>query len=277
MNNDWSKTEVELIVADYFNMLALELAGKTYNKTSYRQALLPMLNKRSEGSVEFKHQNISAVLANMGLPFIKGYKPRFNYQQILEEEVANFLQMNRNVYENTFEQFVESTPAINRTKIDFENIVGEEPEVSQVAEHEPSYRPIKTNYLKKEQDNRKLGERGEELVIAYEQYRLIKAGKESFADKIEWVAKERGDGMGFDILSKNINGTDRYIEVKTTKLSKETPIYLTKTEVSFAALQKQSFYLYRIYNFDTKPRLFIKNGEYDKYCKLLPESFKGYF
>lgn len=76
MNEDWSQKEVELIVATYFNMLALEIGQKPYNKTSFRQALHPMLNKRSEGSIEFKHQNISAVLANMGLPFIKGYKPR---------------------------------------------------------------------------------------------------------------------------------------------------------------------------------------------------------
>jgi hypothetical protein len=277
MNNDWSKKEVELIVSSYFKMLALEIGQKVYNKTRFRQGLLPMLNGRSEGSIEFKHQNISAVLANMGLPFIKGYKPRFNYQQILEEEVARFLQGNRNVYESNFEQFAEATPVITKVNVNFEDIIGDEPETSQVSEHEPTYRPRKTNYLKKEQDNRNLGEQGEELVIAYEKYRLMRDGKESLAEKIEWVSREKGDGMGFDVLSKNINGTDRYIEVKTTKLSKETPIYLTKTEVSFATLRKQNFYLYRVYNFDTKPKIFIKNGAYDRYCKLLPESFKGYF
>ena len=277
MNENWSKKEVELIVAAYFNMLALEIEQNAYNKTTFRQALLPMLDGRSEGSIEFKHQNISAVLANMGLPFIKGYKPRFNYQQILEEEVSRFLQSNRSLYESNFEQFAEAVPVLTKVKVNFEDLIGDEPETSQVSEHEPTYRPIKTNYLKKEQDNRNLGEQGEELVIAFEKYRLIRDGKEALADKIEWVSKEKGDGMGYDVLSKNVNGTDRYIEVKTTKLSKETPIYLTKTEVSFATLQKQNFFLYRVYNFDSKPKIFIKNGEYDSYCKLLPESFKGYF
>jgi hypothetical protein len=277
MNEDWSKKEVQLIVGDYFNMLSLELTNKKYNKSAFRQALFPMLDKRSEGSIEFKHQNISAVLANMGLPFIRGYKPRFNYQQILEEEVGNFLQTNRNVYEPSFENFADATISTNKLNVDFDNIIGEEPEQSQVAEHEPTYRPIKINYLKKEQDNRTLGERGEELVISYEQYRLIKAGKENLADKIEWVSKERGDGTGYDVLSKNVNGTDRYIEVKTTKLTKETPIYLSKTEVSFAILKKQDFYLYRVYNFDSKPQIFIKNDQYGSFCTLLPESFKGYF
>jgi hypothetical protein len=277
MTEDWSKEEVAFIVADYFNMLSLELGGKKYNKTFFRRALIGLLNKRSEGSIEFKHQNISAVLANMGLPFIKGYKPRFNYQQILEEEIADFLQSNRNVYEKSFEQFAESTTAVNKSNIDFDDFIGDEPEHSKVAEQEPTYKPIKTNYLKKEQDNRNLGEQGEELVIAYENYRLIKANKESLADKIEWISKKKGDGTGFDILSKNLNGTDRFIEVKTTKLSKETPFYVTKTEISFSNLKREDFYLYRVYNFDSTPKMFIKNGEYHSFCQLLPESFKGYF
>jgi hypothetical protein len=277
MYEDWSKKEVAFIVADYFNMLSFELRGKKYNKTLFRRALSTMLKNRSDGSIEFKHQNISAVLANMGLPFIKGYKPRSNYQQILEDEVAHFLKANRNIYEMHFEQFAETATAVNTNKIDFNNIIGDEPTISKVAEREPTYRPIKTNYLKKEQENRILGELGEELVIAYEQHRLIKGGKERLAEKIEWVSKDKGDGTGFDILSKNINGTDRFIEVKATKLSKETPIYLTKTELSFSNLKQQDFYLYRVYNLDTNPKMFIKNGEYKNFCRLLPESFKGYF
>ena len=33
------------------------------------------LDGRSKGSIEFKHQNVSAVLVDMGLPYIDGYKP----------------------------------------------------------------------------------------------------------------------------------------------------------------------------------------------------------
>ena len=110
-----------------------------------------------------------------------------------------------------------------------------------------------------------------------EKQRLIEAGKENFADKIEWHSKELGDGLGYDILSRNENGTDRYIEVKTTKLSKETPIYLSRNEILFAAKQPDNFFLYRVFNFDKKPKLFIKNGEYENFCKLIPQSYKGHF
>ncbi|MET4101226.1 hypothetical protein ABIE58_000643 [Roseovarius sp. MBR-78] len=65
-NGPWTDEENDLIVADYFAMLADDIAGRPYNKAEHRRALLPVLNGRSEGSVEFKHQNISAVLKGLG-------------------------------------------------------------------------------------------------------------------------------------------------------------------------------------------------------------------
>ena len=46
--------ENDLIVADYFAMLADDIAGRRYRKADHRRALLPLLNDRSEGSAEFK-------------------------------------------------------------------------------------------------------------------------------------------------------------------------------------------------------------------------------
>ena len=34
---DWTREEVEAIVADYLKMLTLELAGQSYNKTEHRK------------------------------------------------------------------------------------------------------------------------------------------------------------------------------------------------------------------------------------------------
>jgi hypothetical protein len=75
---DWSEQEVRLIVADYFSMLEQEVLGKVYNKSEHRKTLAPQLSGRSDGSIEFKHANISAVLAGQGLPYIEGNKPRGN-------------------------------------------------------------------------------------------------------------------------------------------------------------------------------------------------------
>lgn len=261
-------------------MLQDELNKVKFNKTTHRALLLPQLLERTDGSVEFKHQNISAVLAEVGMPFIKGYKPRYNYQQLLADEVLKYISDHQQKLELDFEKFSNEVVTGSTLKqVDFENILDDEPVSSIANETEAtySYRPVKINYLEKEQNNRSLGESGEKLILNYEKWRLRKEGKENLADKVEWISKEKGDGAGFDILSKNINGSDRYIEVKTTKLIKETPIFLTSNEVSFAKLKSREFFLYRVFNFDTSPQFFIKHGNYESFCQLKPQSFKGFF
>ena len=73
MSEDWTREEVEIIVAEYFGMLTKELSGIHYNKSEVRRRILPLLKDRSAGSVEFKNRNISAVLVRMGQPYIQGY------------------------------------------------------------------------------------------------------------------------------------------------------------------------------------------------------------
>ena len=65
MTDSWSKIEVALIVADYFDMLIKELNQIPYKKSEHRKQISPLLRDRSEGSIEFKHQNISAILINL--------------------------------------------------------------------------------------------------------------------------------------------------------------------------------------------------------------------
>ena len=81
--SDWSDREIDLIVTDYFDMLQLERLGQPYVKAERNRALQELMG-RSRGSIEFKHQNISAVLYfKLGLDWITGYKPMANYQKAL--------------------------------------------------------------------------------------------------------------------------------------------------------------------------------------------------
>jgi hypothetical protein len=93
-NEAWTDEENDLIVADYFAMLADDIAGRPYSKAEHRRRLLPLLNQRSEGSVEFKHQNISAALKGLGEDWIPGYKPAVNFQMSLVDAVARWLASN---------------------------------------------------------------------------------------------------------------------------------------------------------------------------------------
>jgi len=73
-SGDWTPAEIDAIVADYFSMLDDELADHKYSKTDHRNTLRKTV-KRSPGSIERKHQNISAVLHELGLPWITDTSP----------------------------------------------------------------------------------------------------------------------------------------------------------------------------------------------------------
>jgi len=92
-SEDWSDDQNNAIVADYFAMLADDVAGKPYNKAEHNRALQSKIG-RGKGSIEFKHQNISAVLKGLGEDWITGYKPAFNFQGALVDAVARWLTLN---------------------------------------------------------------------------------------------------------------------------------------------------------------------------------------
>jgi len=71
---DWTDAENDLLVDDYFAMLGKELAGEPYVKADHRRQIVERTG-RSEGSVERKYMNVSAVLDHLGLPRIRGYAP----------------------------------------------------------------------------------------------------------------------------------------------------------------------------------------------------------
>ncbi len=217
------------------------------------------------------------MLARIGQPYVRGYLPAYNYQkQLLEEVVFSYIRQKPKA-EEAFKLFAESAPAPNA--LVFERMLEEMPR-AEVLFQEPEivYRsPVKINYIELEQANQSVGRTGESIALEYERWRLVQAGKESLADKIEWVSQTQGDGLGFDILSKNTNGTDRYIEVKATKLTKEAPFYFSALEYDFSKRQSSGFFLYRVFNLKADPKLFIANGAYDEFCNMKPTQFKGSF
>ena len=277
MTSHWSDSEVEAAVADYFCMLRLELTGTEYNKTEHRRVLREQLNNRSNGSVELKHQNISAVLIEMGIPYIDGYKPRFNYQRsLLPAVVADYLKSNPEL-QHMFAADSEVTPAIPSVE-DFLSAWEEPPALEDrkpptISEPRAIYNPGGVNYLEREAKNQSLGEAGEQFVLNFERARLIKAGKDSLADRIEQISVTVGPSAGFDIRSFEENGTDRYIEAKTTKYGKNTPFFVTPNELRFSRDNASRYYLYRLFKFRDTPRLFALNGSMEDRCILEPSEF----
>src|SRR5260370_14476501 len=90
IGTNWENDELDVIVADYFAMLAEDLAGRAYVKSRHSAVLMAQIG-RTHRSVEFKHQNISAVLDELGMPWIPGYKPKRNYQNAIFDAIDRYL------------------------------------------------------------------------------------------------------------------------------------------------------------------------------------------
>jgi hypothetical protein len=275
---DWARIEVEAVVADYLKMLSLELAGQAYSKAAHRRVLLEKLNGRSAGSVEFKHCNISAVLINLGCPYIRGYQPRANYQRLLYEVVEQ--QVVRASGLDSLALAAAQQPAVPPEIVDFSKVETEPPvKRHSVSEASPHYArtPIKRDYLAIESQNLSLGQAGEEFVFRYEQWRLVHMGKGELADRVEHVSQTKGDGLGYDILSFDANGRERFIEVKTTAFGKETPFFISKNELHFSRDAGTDFTLCRLFEFRQTPHLFSLKGALDQHCDLDPVTYRASF
>lgn len=136
-------------------------------------------------------------------------------------------------------------------------------------EQVPSLKPSLVNYLENAEENKRLGDKGEQWVLSYERDRLIDAGKEKLASKIRHIASEKGDGAGFDIESFNEDGSIKFIEVKTTKGKFAQPFYITRSELEKSRQEKQSYSLYRVYDYDESTdtaKLEIIEGDLSQLC-----------
>jgi hypothetical protein len=272
----WSDAENDLIVADYFAMLADDLAGRPYSKTEHRRALVRLLSGRSEGSVEFKYQNISAVLLGLGEAWIPGYKPAANFQSSLVDAVLRWLETNPG--------WLRRPPAWRPAAGLQEAMplwIGPPPTLS----NQPPPKELdeildmahRFDVAGRDARNRALGRAGEELVFVHERATLRSAGRDDLARRVRWVSQEEGDGAGFDIASFTPDGKARLIEVKTTNGWERTPFHITRNELRVADERRSEWCLFRLWNFSREPRAFELYPPLDAHVTLTPTTFMAAF
>ena len=273
---DWSRLEVEACVADYLQMLTLELNGQRFIKTNRIQDLMLRLDGRSRSSVEYKFRNISMVMEELGWPAVTGYKSLENYQLLLLEVVE--LQLQSNVALQEAVQAAVERPATAMLVQNLTAVWVPSPKAAgRVREAPPNYAPrfspAKRDYLAREARNRSLGRAGEEFVLELEVRRLHMAGKKALSERVEHVAATRGDGLGYDVLSFEEDGRERLIEVKTTSFGELTPFFVTRNELARSEADAEQFRLYRLFDFRERPRLFDLPGAIALHCTLDPVSY----
>lgn len=275
--NGWGWLECECTVSAYLDMLEQELRGERYSKAAARRGLHPHLPLRSEGAIEYKLQNISAVMIEMGYPYIAGYKPAFRYQHQLRDVLEVHLAHRYGAIEQMADESIDRTEP-GAPVIDWNAVEQEPPERAHDEVREPvrSYTPRKYNYAASELRNRKLGELGERFVLAFEKQRMERAGRSDLIDEIQWTSRELGDGAGYDIRSF-IPEQDRefLIEVKTTNGGKYQPFMITENEVAFSRERQESYALYRVFEYRRDPKLYIIDGDVSEHVSLAPSLYRA--
>ena len=273
----WSDEELDLIVADYFEMLAIQRSGVQVNKAQFVEELDRRLG-RGRKSIEFKHMNVSAVMQDLALPIVQGYAPMPHIQLAIFPAIDRYLSAHpeqvaaleapppaqpAGMHEAALALFVEPPPLLEGSR-------RKRPEGMErlVRKFDPVERDFR---------NRALGKAGEALIVDLEKRRLHQAGAPALAKQVRWVADLEGDGAGYDILSFTPEGERRLIEVKTTNGGQRTPFFLTRNEELVSREKAEEFRLYRLYDFSKTPRLFELPPPLSDHVVLETETWRAGF
>ena len=262
----WTDAENDLIVADYFAMLIADLAGRSYSKAEHNRRLQEAI-ERSRGSIERKHQNISAVIQAMDGVWLSGYVPLSNFQGSLAEAVTRWLEANPEFLDRPLVPGIATEmrdhPVLS---IVYPPSVGDPSLARDMAIVAPIARKI--DFSGRDARNRELGRAGEELVFEHEQRVLTDAGRSDLAKQVRWISQEEGDGAGYDIASFSREGRDRLIEVKTTNGWNRTPFYISPNELKVADKRRDEWRLLRVWNYAREPKAFELRPPLDRHVNL---------
>lgn len=275
VGEDWTDDEIWASIDVYFDMLLRRLRGEDFVRVTFLRALAGRTHGRSVKSVEYKLQNVSAVLIDMGLTRLDGFAPASNFQARLGELVDEYLRLDPET-SAALESILEQTPArppLPQIRSDIE----EPPPDSDAgdAKRPRRFRARKVvDRARSDAANRALGRAGEQFVVGVEQESLRRAGRADLADKVKWIADEAGDGAGHDVLSFEVDGEEIYIEVKTTNGAKEAPFLVTANEIEFSQAQP-AFRLYRLFTFSNEPRMYVLRGPLRDTAALEPVLFRA--
>ena len=149
-------------------------------------------------------------------------------------------------------------PPIEEVKFEFVDLVTEK-----IITNNPTRakKSRKVDYSKQSKKLTRIGDRGEQIVLKAERKILIDNGKPEFAEKVDQISK-RDDSVGYDIVSYDLEGKKKYIEVKSTlRPIGFSNIYISSNELETAEERKENYYFYIVYNVgDKKPKIWKIKG-----------------
>lgn len=111
------------------------------------------------------------------------------------------------------------------------------------------------NYENEARKLKKLGDRGEKIAIEMEKKRLVDLGYPELAENVK---PAEFDYLGYDIRSFEIDGSDRFIEVKASRTKVGAANFFLSINELNTAKKLDNYYIYMVYDIVSKyPKIWI--------------------
>lgn len=291
---DWDEEELDLIVQTYFAILEGIPTAERGFKADMKRALDAQIN-RGIGSIDFKLGNLSYIATEIGLPELPGFVPARKAQK-------------GPIYK-AFDRYVSAHPELLAddaflSRADVGHFAGvSQPIIApltvpaggaatdllptdpvpprsgpKAARPEGLARLVrKYDPAARDHRNRLLGRLGEQYILNHEIARLMAADQMKLALQVEWTSDVHGDGAGYDIKSFEPDGSDRLIEVKSTKGGPTTDFFVSRTEREVSMERPDAWRLYRLHTLPTAPRFFVLPPPLEQSVSLKAENWRAQF
>jgi hypothetical protein len=261
--SQWEKMQYGDTVIFYAHrklVMAAEVYYKQHND-GLAEAMWPLDDNGKPWAYTFFVKNLRYISIPMhAFNVIAGYKPNFivqgfvpisdKYRVAIEKEYGSIEQLLKEFGNEQSEEIPLSDDSLyvnidSKTKPEI--VLGDniQPREIKTQSAKRDGKPYKADYTARSKSNAIIGSKGEELVLQVEAERLLEYGRGDLADKVTRVSLE-DDSKGFDILSYEKNGDERYIEVKTSNARTNSIRFFMSQNEYDAAKELQNYHIYYV-------------------------------
>jgi hypothetical protein len=202
--------------------------------------------------------------------------PEYDWERLYQETLS-FIRYYESLYEEAVFAVKNADQAITNQSSLLDEVPPPKKAYDSLSEKSYSFKGVTIDYDALNTAISQLGKSGEDLVISHEQEKLRQAGRSDLAEKVEKML----DGNGYDILSYNPDGSEKYIEVKTTSGEILRPFFLSDNEWAFMKKHPESYHLYRVFKYnravgkakffslhgDIEDKVLIRNRQFEVFLK----------
>jgi len=200
----------------------------------------------------------------VNISYIKSFKRKLKISEPKKEEDSIASKDNLNLNSDIEAKEVQHLTLANDLFIDEQTVNIED-------EDERAPVPKKVNWDSVQKARKQTGDFGEAIALEYERSMLLKQGRQELSKKVSLVSSKN---LGYDVLSKFDNGSDKYIEVKSFAGSKAKNFIVTRNELNFLKGNPDSSFVYMVTDCDTEPKILKMAARQFFKLKLKPSVFK---